>query len=437
MNRSGPNSIYRQAYRAARLVSVACLFFLAGMLFQSRFIHSEPAQAASDHLYQLMVYHALPGKAPALESIFRDVSERHRGDVDAESLRGQIVVVGVTVMGLGDTFATPFDRVAPGAEIFATAISNLLSGKTLARTPSTRRIDAAMAAGLPMAMIAFMAMRRAAVGFAIAALVLVLWAAGVFLAFLNGYWLSVALPLATTVPLVIGYTGARFLVERQAGRKSAAERAMLAKFQSPLLVDHLLHEPHFLDEPVRQDIAVLFLDLSGSTGATEVLGPERFRDLLSAMQTLVDQEVTAHGGVVINYMGDGVLAVFGLPSPRGDDAARALTTAESLYTSVASWLADQPPTARDRLDFRIGVHFGPAIMSRLGSPTHQQITAAGDTINVASRLLEVAKQQRCRLVITEDLLAAAGATLPQANVDAPLTVSIRGRTNSLNVRVRN
>src|SRR5271165_5612416 len=68
-----------------------------------------------------------------------------RGDLDAESLRGQVVVVGMTAAGLGDTFATPFDRVAPGVEIFATAISNLLSGDTLARTPSTRRIDAAMA----------------------------------------------------------------------------------------------------------------------------------------------------------------------------------------------------------------------------------------------------------------------------------------------------
>ena len=116
-----------------------------------------------------------------------------RGDLDAESLRGQVVVVGMTAAGLGDTFATPFDRVAPGAEIFATAISNLLTGDTLARTPSTRGIDAAMAAGLPVAMIALMAMRRAAVGLAIAALVFVLWAAGVFLAFLNGYWLSVAL----------------------------------------------------------------------------------------------------------------------------------------------------------------------------------------------------------------------------------------------------
>ena len=159
------------------------------------------------------------------------------------------------------------------------------------------------------------------------------------------------------------------------------------------------------------------------------------------MQTLVEREVTAHRGIVINYMGDGVLAVFGLPKPQSDDAARALTTAESLYTSVAAWLAGLPPVARSRLDFRIGVHFGPAVMSRLGSPTHQQITAAGDTINVASRLLEVAKQQNCRVVVSEDLFAAACATPGSANLDADvyssLTVPIRGRTSPLQIRVRN
>ena len=53
---------------------MACLFFVAGMLFQSRFFRPKPIEAASENLYQLMVYHALPGKAPALESIFRDVS---------------------------------------------------------------------------------------------------------------------------------------------------------------------------------------------------------------------------------------------------------------------------------------------------------------------------------------------------------------------------
>ncbi len=364
-----------------------------------------------------------------------------RGGLKAEALRDQVVLVGMTAAGAGDTFATPFDRVAPGVEIFATAVSNLLTGEALARTPSTRRIDAGMAAGLPVAMIGLMAMRRAAAGFAIAALVFVLWAVGVYLAFINGYWLSVALPLATSVPLVLGYTGARFLVERHAGKRSAADKAMLAKFQSPLLLDHILRDPQFLDKPVRQDVAVIFLDLSGSTGVAEAMGPEWSRDLLSAMQTLVDGEVTARRGIVVNYMGDGVLAVFGLPKPEADDAARALITVKCLYDSVGAWLATLPPAAKDRLDFRIGAHFGPAILSRLGSPTHQQITATGDTVNVASRLLEVAKQQHCRIAVSEDLFKAASTTLPAADIGPEaytfLTVPIRGRTSSLHVRVRN
>ena len=156
----------------------------------------------------------------------------------------------------------------------------------------------------------------------------------------------------------------------------------------------------------------MFLDLSESTEVAEALGPEWSRDLLSAMQTLVDREVTAHGGVVINYMGDGVLAAFGLPMAQSDDSARALAAVEALHQSMIAWMADLPPVARDRLDFRIGLHFGPAILSRLGSPTQQQITATGDTVNVASRLLEVAKQQHCRVVVTEDLFQAASASAP-------------------------
>ena len=110
-----------------------------------------------------------------------------RGDLDPEALRGKVVVVGVTAAGAADTFATPFDRVAPGVEVFATAIGNLLAGDGLARTPSTRRIDAAAAIALPVLMIALMAMRRPAIGLSLASLVFVLWLAGVFLAFVNGY----------------------------------------------------------------------------------------------------------------------------------------------------------------------------------------------------------------------------------------------------------
>jgi adenylate cyclase len=363
-----------------------------------------------------------------------------RGDLDPEALRSKVVIVGVTAAGASDSFATPFDRVAPGAEVFATAIGNLLAGDGLVRTPSTRRLDAAAAIALPVLMIALIAMRDAATGLALASLVFALWLAGVFLAFVNGYWLSIAAPLASVAPLTVGFAAVRSIVERRAGMKIAAERSTLARFHSPALLDQLLKEPDFLEMPVRQDVAVMFVDLSGSTGVAEALGPERTRDLFGAMQTLVEAEVTAHGGVVINYMGDGVLAVFGLPKPRTDDAARALAAVEALHESMTAWLAKLPLAERQRLDFRIGLHFGPVILSRLGSPTQQQITATGDTVNVASRLLEVAKQQHCRIVVAEDLFKAASATAPTVGDTAgyaPLTVSIRGRASDLPVRIRN
>jgi adenylate cyclase len=386
-------------------------------------------------------YH-MPLRFYGPEGSFRRVSatEVLRGGLDPETLRGQVVVVGVTAAGAADSFATPFDRVAPGVEVFATAIGNLMSGDGLARTRSTRRIDAAAAVALPMVMIALMAMRRAAIGLTVASLVFAVWLVGVFFAFVNGYWLALAAPFVSVLPLTVAFAAARSLVERRAGTRIAAERSALAKFQSPLLLDHILKEADFLEKPLRQDVAVMFLDLSGSTGVAEALGPEWSRDLLSAMQTVVEKDMTAHRGIVINYMGDGVLAVFGLPRPQTDDPARALTAVESLYRSMTAWLADLPPAARDRLDFRIGLHFGPAILSRLGSPSHQQITATGDTVNVANRLLEVAKEQHCRIVVSEDVFAAARATSPAENADgklfAPMTVSIRGRTSPLQVRIR-
>jgi adenylate cyclase len=386
-------------------------------------------------------YH-MPLRFYGPEGSFRRISAVQvlRGDLDPEALRGKVVIVGVTAAGASDSFATPFDRVAPGAEVFATAIGNLLAGDGLARTPSTRRLDAAAAIALPVLMIALMAMRDAATGLALASLVFALWLAGVFLAFVNGYWLSIAAPLASVAPLTVGFAAARSIVERRAGMKIAAERSTLARFHSPALLDQLLKEPDFLEMPVRQDVAVMFVDLSGSTGVAEALGPEWTRDLFGAMQTLVEGEVTAHGGVVINYMGDGVLAVFGLPKPQTDDAARALAAVEALHESMTAWLVKLPLAERQRLDFRIGLHFGPVILSRLGSPTQQQITATGDTVNVASRLLEVAKQQHCRIVVAEDLFKAASATAPTVGDTAgyaPLTVSIRGRASDLPVRIRN
>ena len=355
-----------------------------------------------------------------------------QGALDRSAVRDKVVLLGATAVGLGDMFATPFDRVVPGVEIVATAIANLLSGDGLIRSPEVRDIDAVAAIALPIGTVLLMAMRQIFVGLALVCFLLGAWLALTFVAFLNGYWLSVAIPVAATLPIMVGYGSMRLGLERYLATRLATERATLAQFQSPLLVEHILNDPAFLEKPVHHQVAAVFIDLSSFTGVAEELGPERARDLLGDFQALIERDVMAFEGIVATFMGDGAMAIFGIPKPRSDDAARALMAVMRLHQSIAAWLLDLSSGAEGRLSVRIGAHFGPAVISRLGPKHHQHITAIGDTINVTSRLLEVAKQQQCSIVVSEELYTAA--ELPVSSANATIEVEIRGRARSMRVR---
>jgi adenylate cyclase len=81
---------------------------------------------------------------------------------------------------------------------------------------------------------------------------------------------------------------------------------------------------------------------------------------------------------------------------------------------------------------RIGVHYGTVVLSRLGADTHQHITATGDIVNVASRLLEVGKQSGAPLVFSADAVAAAGSSADMMrSLRGPQEVQMRGRTQPL------
>ena len=359
-----------------------------------------------------------------------------RGDLDPDDVRGQVVVLGATGLGLGDKFATPFDRVMPGVEVLATAVSNLLAGDGLVKTKFIRMADAAAAILLPAATVILMAIPRPLLGFALAGFVLLGWIALTCMTFAAGYWLSVAVPLAAFVPVTAGYGAARVLLDRSAVRRLKVESAALTKFQSPEMVGHILKNPRFLEQPVHQNVGVVFLDLSRFTEVAEALGPHWARDLLADFHALVETDVVAHDGYVVSFMGDGAMILFGLPMPRPDDASRALRAAVALRASLAAWLAGLPPVAKERLSARVSGHYGPAVVSRLGPAHHQHITATGDTVNVTSRLLEVAKQQRASLVVSQDLHAAAGASGGHAaDDDAAREVPIRGRRKPLKIRI--
>jgi adenylate cyclase len=361
-----------------------------------------------------------------------------RGNLDPDDVRGQVVVLGMTATGLSDTFAIPFDRIVPGVEIVATAISNVLAGDGLIRNNLTREIDAAAAIVLPCLPILLLAIRRTAIGLGLALSVFALWSAAVYAAFAAGYWLDFAIPLAAAAPVTLTYGVARLVRDRAAARRLTREKQTLAKFISPLLVEQILANPQFLEKPVRQDVAVVFVDLSGFTGVAETLGPQWTRDLLADFQARLERDVVAHGGFVVDFMGDGAMIILGLPTARPDDGSRALRMILAIRKSITAWLGTLPPVAKSRLRVRVGGHFGPVTLSRLGAPEHQHVTATGDTVNAASRLLEVAKQQNASAVVTEDLWNATSALVrDEIAAEPPIDMDIRGRAQALRIRVLN
>ena len=203
--------------------------------------------------------------------------------------------------------------------------------------------------------------------------------------------------------------------------------------QAPGLGRWLAENPDFLSEPVRQDAAIVFIDISGFTGLSERLGPNAVRELLNGFYRLVDEAATASGGAITSFTGDGAMVLFGLPQSAPDDAFNAAACCVGLSRRTTAWLAAQPASIRSRIGFKIGAHFGAVVASRLGGK-NQQITTTGDTVNVASRLMEVAADHGAELAVSDDMLEVAGpdcALHKEGVLTGRIETQIRGRSGSL------
>lgn len=355
------------------------------------------------------------------------------GTLDRAAIENRIVVIGAAVAGGGDFYPTPFDSLMPGVEVVSTAITHLVAGDGIVRDRKVHIIDALGAILLPLLLVGLLAWRRSALGIIAAAAVMIAWAGLNLLAFTHGVWLDAATTLAAAVPPVAVFAGVQLWAGGRRTQYLAAKSHSLAQFQAPAVQEWLARDPNFLSKPVRQDAAVVFIDLSGFTTLSEKIDPDELQDLLRAFHALIDKAAVDCGGMITGFLGDGAMMLFGLPGPMPDDAARALKCAIGLYRSVDRWIAALPPAIRGQLGFKIGAHFGPIVASRLGE-SHQHITATGDTVNIASRLMEVATRNCAQLALTDTLLDAAdfhGA--PDGILSGPLLTQVRGRSGVVTV----
>lgn len=355
------------------------------------------------------------------------------GEVPAERLRDRAVVIGATATAVGDTFGTPFDPVTPGVEVLATGIAQLLGGAGLVRDNAVRRVDAGMTVVLALVGVLIIALTPLGIGTSLVAFMVGAWLLGSVALFAQGYWFSAVMPLAGVLPPAALAMVLRQTWERRQGRASAQAEAALRQFQPPVLAERIARDPDFLREPIMQSAAILFVDLSGFTRLSEQAGPAQTRQFLKEFHTLVENEIAAHEGLVMTFMGDGAMIVFGIPEPRPDDASRAFEAAWDLIDGVRTWI-DAADLPAGHPDLRVGAHFGQVVVSRLGHETHQHITATGDSVNVASRLMGVAKRQGAALAVSAQFLAALGEGRGRhREPDDIRAIEIRGRRQSISV----
>lgn len=349
----------------------------------------------------------------------------------AAAVKDRLVLLGVTATGVGDRFSTPFDQILPGVEVLATGVSNLLDGSALIRDGTVRRVDAAAGVLITVAGMAAAAFLPLAVASILFVLLLCGWLAAVTLLLGDGYWFSAALPLAASVPPVIGLAILRQVFDRYLMKRLETVQDALSRFQAPVLARRIAEDPSFLLEPREQDAAVLFVDLAGYTGLSERMGPAGTREFLKAFHTIVVNETERHNGLAMSFMGDGAMICFGIPDLGPKDAVNAWQCTFDLVREVGKWMAGTGWGSGVGA-LRAGVHFGPVVLSRLGHEHQQQITVTGDCVNVASRLMEVAKAHEALVAMSSDLMEAA-AHEANADLHAPRTetVAIRGRQQEM------
>jgi adenylate cyclase len=173
--------------------------------------------------------------------------------------------------------------------------------------------------------------------------------------------------------------------------ESAIQRSALERFLAPEVVEMVVNNPEGVRlGGVNQKVSVMFADIRGFTELSERMAPEKIVELLNEYFTRVTDVIFDNGGTLDKYIGDAVMAVFGAPISKGNDAYNAVKAATELQRLVAEMNRDAKARDWPELDVGIGINTGVVTAGNIGSPRRIDYTVIGDNVNAASRLMNKA-----------------------------------------------
>ena len=227
-------------------------------------------------------------------------------------------------------------------------------------------------------------------------------------------------------------------------QRMAAERARnnLSRYFSPNIVELLASQDEPLGAGRRETVAVLFADIVAFTQMAELMAPEDVLAMLREFHTRMTAQIFASGGTVDQYMGDGILAVFGATAASPDDAASALNCAEMMLETLERWNHEREEKGDARLDIGIGLNYGPVVLGDVGSEHGMSFTAIGDTVNTSARLQVLTRSLKTQLVVGDAVVRAIEALSPEVAAERLGRLedlgehSLRGRASPVRIWTR-
>jgi class 3 adenylate cyclase/CHASE2 domain-containing sensor protein len=334
--------------------------------------------------------------------------------LDAAELRnkvqGKAVLLG-SVLPFEDRQHQPVNLAAwendngdsiPGILIQAQALRSILNGGLIA-TVSPPWVFLMI---LALTLIWFLGLRPLAVCAVLFGLTLAALALGTILLG-NGYFL----PLSGILFAAYLAGGGRALLDAALNLHERIRlRQAFSGYVSPLVMQEILSGRFKVGlGGERQNVCVMFADIRGFTTLSEAMEPEKIINFLNRyFENVTDKAIHDQNGTVICLMGDGLMAVFGIPKPVENPSIPAFAAARNMLAALAEFNATLEKEGMQPLTIGIGLNAGNALAGHIGSKLRHEYTAIGDTTNVASRVQGLTKELGYALVCTRSVVDALG-----------------------------
>ena len=310
--------------------------------------------------------------------------------------RGRVVLLGGTFPEGRDTYQTPYGPM-PGVEVHANVAHMLTTGRFI--RPSSWLVGLAVNVVVSLVAGVVLLTMRPLVGTLVCVVgALAIGVPAAFFAFnRGGYWIDFVLPVAATV--VTGLGGD--MLDRRRFRDS------FARYLSRDVMARVLSDAPSLRGEHRE-VSILFSDLRGFTTLSEQMEPERIAAHLNEYFDAMTAAIFAHRGMINDFVGDAVMAVFGAPVTDSDHAWHAVQSARDMDRALETLNRRWDAAGLPRLRMGIGIHTGAVFAGNVGGRDRIKYTVIGDPVNVASRVEGLNKDLGTTILITEETLAAVG-----------------------------